>query len=773
MQLLYQTRLSSEHIKEAHRLLCEFHLEFEDLYVQRREERIHFLRQSIHLLTHIAPETLRAGPLSCYAQWTMETAIGNLGDEIRQDKDPYANIAQRGVLRAQMNSLIAIMPQLLLRCKDNTNHIPTGAIPILGADGYVLLRACQLTLVDVSATEAAAIMELWSQNNWPNQNGWPHAVRRWARLRLPNGQIARSLWMESRSQQSLRKTSIIKFHDGNTYNFAEVQYFFRLKFGEIVHTLAMISVLSPPDHNLLEQSSKTVYIESVVTIIPDFIVTTDGKVERPMDRYFILQKMGLNTTEEEEDEGSGNDDKDSFGPTHTRINSNDALVDHLRSEVTSLNMDIARLQGKLEVSERNYSDLLKKIDQLASSTNSLTSKTAMESLKQEDYPGVNFWTEESYNEHKEDFGDTDGLATQKPRRGRPSNDDDTQRHLFLEDELGNPVERSRVTKFSDKLRRLFNSLKTKGLDRPKWRELDEQALDYIQVEMETDFFEFRLCERSWKLAAWAPRVYASWRQNIRLQENKEAQSSTRKRRRSSTPQPSVSLDDSGLTKMDALDDELVSMTGPLESAIPLLAPPSSSGISTSITSIAPTKATTVILHTVPAIQLTDILNDGDIIASLDKNSRSQAAPEPPSLGTQFTPVPPASSTTHTDPTPAATHTTSMPCDLVSAPFETTTTITTESLSAPIATTSTQQATAVVLAPPPTSLTSTNVSTINQTPSSTLCTTAAATIVPQVTATTSIHPPLLPIENHILEVVRPPKKAKSAPLAVVGKGLTAK
>ncbi|KAG6896189.1 hypothetical protein C0993_008693, partial [Termitomyces sp. T159_Od127] len=48
-------------------------------------------------------------------------------------------------------------------------------------------------------------------------------------------------------------------------------------------------------------------------------------------------------------------------------------------------MDIAQLQGKLEVLERNYSDLLKKLDQLASLTSSLTSKTAMESLKQEDY----------------------------------------------------------------------------------------------------------------------------------------------------------------------------------------------------------------------------------------------------------------------------------------------------------------------------------------------------------------------------------------------------
>lgn len=209
IQLLYQTKLAPEHIKEAHNLLCEFHQEFETFYIQRREDRIHFLRHSIHLLTHMAAETLRVGPLSCYAQWTMEIAIGNLGNEIHQDRNPYANIAERGILRAQINSIVAMLPHALLSQKES-NYIPSGAIEVSDGPGYVLLRACQATLVDVSEQEAAAIMELWIKNDWPNQDGWPRAVCRWARLRLPNGQIARSIWMESRSHQSLRKTCIIK-----------------------------------------------------------------------------------------------------------------------------------------------------------------------------------------------------------------------------------------------------------------------------------------------------------------------------------------------------------------------------------------------------------------------------------------------------------------------------------------------------------------------------------------------------------------------------------
>jgi hypothetical protein len=63
----------------------EFVQEYEVLYYQHMESRIHFVRQSVHLLTHIRPETLHTGPLACYAQWTLETTIGNLGREIRQD----------------------------------------------------------------------------------------------------------------------------------------------------------------------------------------------------------------------------------------------------------------------------------------------------------------------------------------------------------------------------------------------------------------------------------------------------------------------------------------------------------------------------------------------------------------------------------------------------------------------------------------------------------------------------------------------------------------
>jgi hypothetical protein len=207
VRLLQRWTITPADLQRGHKLLCEFTQEFERLYYQRRAERIHFIRQSIHLLTHIASETIRIGPLSCYSQWTIETAIGNLGAEIRSDQNPYANIAQRGILRAQLNSILAMFPHLELR-KDRQDSFPQGAKDL--GHGYALLRACQKSAKPVEESEASAILRYWEENAWPNSEDWPRNVIRWARLRLPNGQTARSKWYESQSSRGLRKTTCVK-----------------------------------------------------------------------------------------------------------------------------------------------------------------------------------------------------------------------------------------------------------------------------------------------------------------------------------------------------------------------------------------------------------------------------------------------------------------------------------------------------------------------------------------------------------------------------------
>jgi hypothetical protein len=203
--LLYQRKITPEHVRDAHRLLCEFAQEFEDLYVQRKPEHMHFLRRSIHLLTHMGPETIRAGPLISYSQWTMESLIGNLGREIRQDKDPYANITQHALMHAQTIAIQNIVTGLLA-ARDNS--IPSGSKDL--GNGFILLHPHETTLVYVSPVEALAIMELWDSQGWQNKDNWPRAVKSWARLRLPNGQVARSRWTKLRSQRPCRRARIVK-----------------------------------------------------------------------------------------------------------------------------------------------------------------------------------------------------------------------------------------------------------------------------------------------------------------------------------------------------------------------------------------------------------------------------------------------------------------------------------------------------------------------------------------------------------------------------------
>ncbi|KAK0472587.1 hypothetical protein IW261DRAFT_1343370, partial [Armillaria novae-zelandiae] len=152
----------------------------------------------------------------------------------------------------------------------------------------------------------------------------------WGRLHLPNGQVARSIWMEKRPgiRRSLRNTRNINAN--GRIRFAEVQYFFQLCFGEFIHTLALVSIYSPPDMSLLAESFQTVYacdyqgdtnlcaifvsdISAVVAMVPFFTITNEGDIITPKNRYFLVKKPGLEISElrgEEEDDIEGDEDAD-------------------------------------------------------------------------------------------------------------------------------------------------------------------------------------------------------------------------------------------------------------------------------------------------------------------------------------------------------------------------------------------------------------------------------------------------------------------------------
>lgn len=190
IRIIQQRRILADDLLLAGNLLQSFVQDFEALYYQGRVDRLHFCRQSIHALLHLAPEVTRIGPPICSSQWTMERTIGNLGEEIRQPSNPYANLSQRGLLRCQVNALKAMIPDL----DPPPPALPRGAIDL--GQAYALLRAQDRYARLMRPQEADALLRYLGGVTAGSGN-WCPKVTRWARLQLPNGQVARSRWKES------------------------------------------------------------------------------------------------------------------------------------------------------------------------------------------------------------------------------------------------------------------------------------------------------------------------------------------------------------------------------------------------------------------------------------------------------------------------------------------------------------------------------------------------------------------------------------------------
>ncbi|KAF7335173.1 hypothetical protein MSAN_02350500 [Mycena sanguinolenta] len=137
----------------ANALFTEFSDDFELMYVQCHMDRLHMVRPSIHTTSHFAPETVHVGPGIIYSQWGIEHTIGNLGEEIKQHSNAFANLAQQGIYRYQVNALKAMIPNI----EPPENPLPRGAVDVGG--GYALLHAMDTTSCDVRPCEHCAIVK--------------------------------------------------------------------------------------------------------------------------------------------------------------------------------------------------------------------------------------------------------------------------------------------------------------------------------------------------------------------------------------------------------------------------------------------------------------------------------------------------------------------------------------------------------------------------------------------------------------------------------------
>ena len=91
----------------------DFVREFEVLYYQRVPSRIHFVRHSIHLLTHIAPadhQRSSTGLLCTVDNGNSYREPG--GKKSDKTKTLIKNLEEHRVLRAQLDSVMAMYPKL-------------------------------------------------------------------------------------------------------------------------------------------------------------------------------------------------------------------------------------------------------------------------------------------------------------------------------------------------------------------------------------------------------------------------------------------------------------------------------------------------------------------------------------------------------------------------------------------------------------------------------------------------------------------------------------
>ncbi|KAJ3508503.1 hypothetical protein NLJ89_g5715 [Agrocybe chaxingu] len=252
VRLIHQRTITNVQLLHSHQLLVEFEMEFEKLYYQRKSSRLHFVRQSIHALLHTGPEVPRLGPGACYTQWTMERTVGNLGEEIRQPSNPFQNLSERGVRRAQVNALYSMLPEL-----EKQLGLPRVSEDI--GDGFILLGAKERYPKTIPIIEVAAICTFYHAHNIQIAATWMPQVLKWARLQIPNQQIVRSAWKEkNKALEKVRMARNIMFHKETAAkmpSFGEIQYFFQLKMHGADHTVALVSIFDPPDPTLAEASS--------------------------------------------------------------------------------------------------------------------------------------------------------------------------------------------------------------------------------------------------------------------------------------------------------------------------------------------------------------------------------------------------------------------------------------------------------------------------------------------------------------------------------------
>ncbi|KAF7378358.1 hypothetical protein MSAN_00261900 [Mycena sanguinolenta] len=245
MRILLQETIPVEELVESHQRYTEFSDEFEEMYVQRRD-------------------TVRQGPGVIRGQWALERTIGNLGEELKQHSNPYANFSQRAIRCCQVNALKAIISDL--EPEPSNLKQPRGSVD---AATDIFSFGLMIPAGDKFGPDIA--------------EEWRPLVVRSSRARLPNGQVVRSLWKEQ-YKTILRAARHVKVQsEDDDPEFAEILFFTILTIEEEERYVGVISLFGPPDPYLMEISLKTYWSGQPIS--------TPSRSE--VDRWFLMEKPGL------------------------------------------------------------------------------------------------------------------------------------------------------------------------------------------------------------------------------------------------------------------------------------------------------------------------------------------------------------------------------------------------------------------------------------------------------------------------------------------------
>ena len=315
IRIIYQRRIARPQLKHAHKLLFEWVLEFELLYYQRKIERLHFVQQCVHSLTHLGPETDRIGPPSLSAQWTMERMIGILGSLINQPSNPFANLTEQAKKIVEVNALVAMWPDL-------EHPKPTPTVPSTSAadTSYLVLKTRSPTIYLISNKPRFKISTLVSRvprtshrvlfidgddSKFPTSKSPVPIGKRWCahlEQRVPI-RILRYTNLPNLCLTFINVTLQV-LHQG-AIRIVEARFYFRADVSGTRETLVLCSLYSPADEqlnrtthgalNVFEYKGEDALIIiqatavlSVVTMVP-----FSERDQRHPARFFLVEKFSL------------------------------------------------------------------------------------------------------------------------------------------------------------------------------------------------------------------------------------------------------------------------------------------------------------------------------------------------------------------------------------------------------------------------------------------------------------------------------------------------